>query len=239
MRRRSERRYRPELEGLEPKQALSAIAAQAPFAHLAVSARGSAFHQVRDSRALPVSGLDQRVPFITGITMDRITNPMHHNQVLIPPFQHVLVQSHKPVPGQVYNLLFLSVWNGTGRTFDASSGLAVRISNQTPAHAYPILTGNQQWRPGQRIVFYLLTKKYYPLSPEVTAGFVFNFVNSPRVVAIPGPSGIFLRLRYNPATFDRVLDSIVITGPGSRGHQLGIADTAIWEIIPAHTVIPL
>jgi hypothetical protein len=72
------------------------------------------------------------------------------------------------------------------------------------------------------------------LTPSKSAGFQFNFV-SPRIQAIPGPSGIFLRLRYNPATFDKVLDTIVVSGPGARGHQTGLADTAIWEIIPATT----
>jgi len=72
----------------------------------------------------------------------------------------------------------------------------------------------------------------------VSAGFVFNFVK-PQVTAIPGPSGIFLRLKYDPATFDRVLDAIVVKGPGARGHLLGLPDTAIWEVIPAGSVIPL
>jgi hypothetical protein len=211
--------FRPGVERLEAKQTLSAGLSTSAVAASALAQLAARAHQ-------PL--------VLTGITMDRITNPTRQNAALIPPFQHVLVQSVPPVPGQVYNLLFLSVYNGTGRTFNASDGLTVKISNQTSAHAYTILTGDQQWKPGQRIVFYLLTKKYYPLTPSKSAGFQFNFV-SPRIQAIPGPSGIFLRLRYNPATFDKVLDTIVVSGPGARGHQTGLADTAIWEIIPATT----
>lgn len=205
------------MEQLEEKRPLSAAAHAGPLAGAAVVA--------------PTA--------VTGITMDRITQPTPQNAVLTPPIKSILVQNRQPVPGQVYNLLFLTVYNGTKRTFTASDNLAVRLTNQTPNHAMPILTGNEQWKPGQRIAFYVLTKKYYPLSPIVSAGFTFNFVTAPRVVAIPGPSGIFLRLRYNPATFPGVLKSIILTGPGARGNRLGIPDTAIWEIIPAGTVIPL
>ena len=175
---------------------------------------------------------------VMGVTMDRITNPSSANKVLTPPFAQVLVQGKQPVPGQVYNVLFISVYNGTGGTFTASDNLQVRLSNQTPAHGYPLLSGTQEWQPGDRMVFYVLTKKYYPATPTVSEGFKFNFVN-PKVTAIPGPSGIFLRLTYNPATFARVLNSIVVNGPGARGHELGLPDTSIWEIIPAGTVIPL
>src|SRR5262249_42133787 len=159
-------------------------------------------------------------------------NPTPVNAILKPPFAHVAVQSRPPVPGRVYNLLFISVYNRSGRTFTASDNLRVRISNQTRTHAYPILTGTQERKPRERLVFYVLTKQYYPLSPKVSAGFQFNFAR-PQVVAIPGPSGIFLRLKYNPATFDKVLDTIVVSGPGARGHQLGLPDTSLWELIPA------
>lgn len=247
------KRFRPRVERLEAKRPLSAGPSAVPFAGVRAGARAPALHPAETSTPFgspyaraghhaaapaPAGGRHQTAR-VTGITMDRITNPNPRNIELHPPFKHVLVQDRQPVPGQVYNVLFLSVWNGTGRTFTASDGLVVRISNQTPAHAFPVLTGNQRWKPGERIVFYLLTKKYYPLSPTASAGFEFNFVTSPRVVAIPGPSGIFLRLRYKPATFDRVLDTIVVSGPGARGHRFGLPDTAIWEIIPAGTVIPL
>jgi hypothetical protein len=218
MRERSILIFRPGLERLEAKLTLSAGASA-----LAASARAAAIHK-------SVAPQQQLLPN-TGITMERITNPQNGNQILTPPFDQVLVQSVQPVPGQTYNIVFISLWNGTGQTFNASNGLTVKMSNQTSAHAYPILTGDQQWVPRQRIVFYILTKQYFPLSPSRSAGFAFNFVN-PRVQATPGPSGLFLRVKYNPATFASVLNKIVAHGPGSYGHSLGIADTSIWEIIP-------
>jgi hypothetical protein len=223
---------RPVLERLEEKRPLSALGSPAPLPPPAPSI------PVQDGGSSGiVSPAQQRSP-VTGVSLNRITNPTPFDAVLTPPFAHVLVQSRPPVPGRTYNVLFISVYNGTARTFDASDNLRVRLTNQTSAHAYPILTGTQQWKPRERMVFYVLTKKYYPPSPPASAGFEFNFIK-PRVVAIPGPSGIFLRLKYNPATFDRVLDTIVASGPGAKGHTLGLPDTALWEIIPAGTVIPL
>jgi hypothetical protein len=55
---------------------------------------------------------------------------------------------------------------------------------------------------------------------------------------IPGPSGIFLRLKYNPATFARTLDWIVAFGPGAEGGagaKLGLPDTAINMLVSAKT----
>ena len=97
----------------------------------------------------------------TGYLVYRITNPNRFNNKLIPPFSQVLVQSRQPVPGQVYNVLYVAVRNGTAQTFDASSGFTVKFPGQ-PA-SFPILTGSEQWKPGQEFVFYVLTKKYYPL----------------------------------------------------------------------------
>ena len=217
MRPRRTRHYRPGLESLEPKQTPGGGAGTS-----AVGARAAAPR-----------------PNVTGVSMDRITNPTPVNAILKPPFPHVLVQDRLPVKGRMYNILYITVYNRTGRTFTADDGLTVRLTNQGPAHAYPILSGEEEWKPRERIVFYALTKKYYPLSPVTSAGFLFNFVK-PQVMAIPGPSGIFQRIRYNPATFDRMLDRIVVSGPGSRGHELGLPDTSLWEIIPASLkVVPL
>ena len=154
---------------------------------------------------------------------------------MIPPFTQVLVQSQQPVPGQVYNVLFVVVRNGTAKTFDASSGFAVKLP-QDP-NSFPILTGSQQWKPGQQFVFYVLTKKYYPLPSQVHSGFEFD-LGGARSVAIPGPSGIFLRVKYDPATFARTLDSIVVLGPGNQGGKgvkFGLPDTAINEFVSAKT----
>jgi hypothetical protein len=216
MRRRPNKQTSPGLERLEERQPPSAGLSKALFAQA---------HQ----RPAPVAG----------VTLERITNPTPFNTRLIPPFKQVQVQTLQPVPGQVYNVIFVTMRNSTKRTFDATSGMAVKVTGQNPRHAYPILTGTEQWRPGQVLVFYFFTKQYYPLRPVESAGFEFNFAN-PRVVAIPGPSGFFQRIRYNPATFARVLDSIVIGGPGSKGRHLGLPDTSQWEIIPSRAAgIPL
>jgi hypothetical protein len=166
-----------------------------------------------------------------------VTNPTPFNALLIPPFKQVLVQSRAPVPGQLYNVLFVSVRNGTGQTFDASSGLKVKLTGQISS--FPILTGVEQWKPKEVMVFYVLTKQYYPIRPVVSAGFQFD-LNGFAKTAIPGPSGIFLRLAYKPATINRAINYIVAHGPGSKGHRLGLPDTAIWEIVPSSVhVIPL
>ena len=81
--------------------------------------------------------------------------------------------------------------------------------------AFPILTGNQQWAPGQIFVFYVLTKKYYPLA-QIPGGFQLD-LNGRSSTLVPGPSGIFLRLKYNPAKFANQLNAIVAFGHGNQG----------------------
>jgi hypothetical protein len=71
----------------------------------------------------------------------------------------------------------------------------------------------------------------------VTDGFEFD-LGGARSVGIPGPSGIFLRLKYNPATFARTLNAIVAYGQGAEGGagvRTGLADTAIYEFLSAKT----
>jgi hypothetical protein len=170
-----------------------------------------------------------------GYLVYRLASPNIFNNHLTPPFSHVLVQARQPVPGQVYNLLYLALRNGTAQTFDARSGFRVMFPG---AHtSFPILNGNEQWKPGQEFVFYVLTKKYYPVPNQVTSGFVFDLGDA-RSVAIPGPSGIFLRLTYKPQTFDHTLDQIVAFGPGAeggKGIKFGLPDTAIYEFVSAKT----
>ena len=99
------------------------------------------------------------------------------------------------------------------------------------------LTGNQQWKPGQRIVFYVLTKRYYPLPSEQHSGFEFD-LGGARSVAIPGPSAIALRIKYEPATFSRTLDSIITFGQGNQGGvgaKYGLPNTQINEFLFAAT----
>ena len=101
---------------------------------------------------------------------------------------------------------------------------------------FPILTGNEQWKPGQILVFYVLTKKYYPVS-FVAGGFQFD-LGGRSSTAVPGPSGIFLRLKYNPATFARTLNWIVAYGQGNqvgKGAKYGLPNTSINELTDART----
>jgi hypothetical protein len=224
---RSHPTFRPVLEALETKQPLSAGAATAPLgqakADSGVHAAGTVSPQV-----------SHKPDF--GYLVYRITNPNPFNSRFPPPpFGHVLVQSRQPAPGQVYNVLYIAVRNGTAQTFDASSGFQIKFPGQK--NATPILTGNQQWKSGQEFIFYVLTKKYYPLPNQVTSGFEFQ-LGGARSVGIPGPSGIYLRLNYNPATFNRTLDTIVTLGQGSQGgsaFRFGLPDTAIYEFLSAKT----
>jgi hypothetical protein len=241
------------MEPLEKKRPLSASASTAPLAnalaatHTAAArpAEARANHRgevAAARRAAANSKTDGDVSAATlpmkpnhGFLVYRITNPNRFNNKLTPPFSHVLVQDTQPVRGQVYNVLYIAVRNGTAQTFDASAGFAVRFPAQK--HATPILTGDQLWKPGQEFVFYVLTKKYYPIQNQVTSGFEFNLGNA-RSVAIPGPSGIFLRVKYDPATFPRTLDWIVAFGPGAQGGKgikFGLPDTAIYEFVSAKT----
>ncbi len=178
---------------------------------------------------------DQAVPTAaakhpTRLVLSRITNTAAGNAVnLVPPFQQVLVQARPPVRGQTYNVLSVAVRNHTSRTFTAQDHFSVRLSGQS--YSTPVLSGDEQWKPGQFIVFYVLTHQYYPAHPVVSGGFEFD-LGGWSGVAIPGPSGIFLRLPYRPATFARTLDWIIAYGPGAEGGlgpRYGLPDTQIWE----------
>jgi hypothetical protein len=235
MRQRPNRRIRPGLEPLEEKQLLSAnpltthTVGLVPGSSPASGAPGAAHPQRRG-----IAGI--------GYLVYRITNPTKHPVRLKPPFLQVRVQGVKPVPGQVYNVLCVVVRNGTGKTFTASDGFTVRLPGFTGTHrvrdsAVPVLTGNQQWKPGHWIVFYILSHKYYPLSPQVAAGFQLQAGGRSSTI-VPGPSGIFLRLKYNPATFARTLDWIVAYGQGAQtgiGPRLAMSDTIINVLVSAGT----
>jgi hypothetical protein len=172
-------------------------------------------------------------PASAGFLAYRITNPSPFNGHLTPPFPQVLVQSLQPVPGQVYNILFVTVRNGTAQTFDASSGFQVRLPH---GKSFPILTGSQQWKPGQVFVFYVLTKQYYPVR-IVGGGFQLDLGGRSSTL-VPGPSGIFLRLKYNPTTFARTLNQIVAFGQGAEGGlgpKFGLPVTSMNEFVSAKT----
>jgi hypothetical protein len=242
MRHRLLRGFRPRLERLESKQPLSAstLVSSAVTGALTMDPSTNSGQLADNQNGLTVQGADAIPdPRITRIKFDRVTNPVGSNALFNPPFGHVLVQTNLPIPGQVYNILFISVYNGSGTTLTASDHITVRTSNSPAGEEFPILTGDQVWKPGGRIVFYLLSKKYYPLTPVQSAGFRFNFDN-PGSTAVPGPSGIALRIRYNPATFDQTLDRYVTSGPGAIGHQFGLPDTAIWALFaPTAKIIHL
>src|SRR5262249_36224901 len=231
MRRHPISRFRPGLERLDQRQLLSAGA----LTSLADGTRAA----VELARAHRTDGQLARKPTAqpTGFLAFRITNPSAQVPVnLIPPFQQDLIQSRQPVPGQVYNVLFVAVKNGTAQTFTASNHFTVRLTNQPRSVAFPMLTGTQQWKPKQWIVLYVLTKRYYPVSP-VAGGFQLD-TGGRSSTLVPGPSGIFLRLTYDPATFERTLNWIVAYGPGAEsgaGPKLGLPDTAINELVAART----
>ena len=236
MRHRPSMRFRPGLERLEAKHLLSASRLTPRGVNLEGGSAALGRDSVERPDALQAAGdmARKRSSLPRAFLVSRITNPKFQPVNLIPPFQHVLVQSRQPVPGQVYNVLYVAVKNGTAQTFTASNGFQVRLNNQTHAHLYPILTGTQQWKPNQWFVFYVLTKRYYPVS-FVAGGFEL-LLGGRRSTLIPGPSGIFLRLKYNPSTFARTLDWIVAFGQGAQlglGAKFGLPDTAINEIVAA------
>ena len=221
MRQRSTMRYRPGLEQFEEKQLLSAG-----------SLTTHAGPQAKDLRRQP----EPAGAF--GYLAFRVTNtPWQTPYKLVPPFQQVLVQSVQPAPGQVYNVNDVAVKNGTSQTFTASNNFTVRMTNQPRSFGgFPVLTGNEQWKPGQILVFYVLTKKYYPVS-FVAGGFQLDLGGRSSTL-VPGPAGIFLRLKYDPATFARTLNWIVAYGQGNevgQGARYGLPNTSINEITDART----
>jgi len=224
-------KFRPGLERLEAKQLLSASPLTPHQAHPEAETRVPALHSAATEIARKRTTEPARfLAFRLTITAYPLT--VH----LVPPFQQVLVQSRRPVPGHVYNVLYVAVRNGTKQTFTARNKFTVRLTSQTKAHADPILTGNQQWKPNQWFVFYVLTNRYYPVS-YVAGGFQLNLGGASSTL-VPGPSGIFLRLTYDPAKFAKTLDWIVAYGQGAqqgKGPPFGLPDTAINEIIAANT----
>jgi hypothetical protein len=242
VRRRSFTTFRPALERFEAKQLLSA-GSVAPHQAKPSNAHSLASDIAPSHASAALTGRHRQphTPGAFGYLAFRVTNtPFQTPYKLIPPFQQVLVQGRKPIPGQVYNVTDVTVKNGTAQTFTSSNGFTVRMTNQPRSFGgFPILTGDQQWKPGQILVFYVLTKKYYPVS-FVGGGFQFN-LGGRSSTAIPGPSGIFLRLKYNPATFARTLNWIVAFGQGNQGGQgakFGLPNTSINEIVDARTHRP-
>jgi hypothetical protein len=238
MHRRPTIKFRPGLERLEKKDLPSSGGVTALVASHEARAHASA-HSPADFESsggsTPVIS-PRRTSLPKRFLGYRITNPTDGFKVkLYPPFQQVLVQGTQPVPGERYNIMYVAVQNGTSQTFTSSSGLSVRLTNQTRASAYPILTGNQEWKPNQFLVFYVLTNKYYPVN-QVRGGFQFD-LGGASTTLVPGPSALFQRITYNPATFAKQLDYIVAYGQGAQngvGPLFGMPDTAINRLIAAN-----
>jgi hypothetical protein len=248
MRRRALMKLHPGCERLEQKQLLSASASSTPALDLKSGAAASALHAgsspdaaAADSDRSVELGQPARPrtgPHLpttpTGFLGHRITNPTEHKVGLKPPYYQVLVQARQPVPGQVYNLLYVAVKNATAQTFTAKNNFTVRLPG---GQFFPVLTGDQEWKPRMWIIFYIMSKKYYPLA-QIPGG--FEILAGGRLSTfVPGPSAIFLRLKYNPATFARTLDWIVTLGQGAQlglGPPKGMPDTAINQMLAARTL---
>lgn len=249
MREPAKPKFRPRLEQLEEKKVMSATSAAVPAdgssaADLTLTPSGLVPTAQADSitaaSTAPAAAAGARntisaraINTRKGFLVFRITQPNNYDNHMTVPVLHVLAQNPQPVPGQTYNVLSLSVRNGTAQTFTASNDFTVKLANQP--NFTPILTGNQTWGPGQWIVIYVLTKKYYPIHNQVSGGFIFR-LDGGYSTAVPGPSGIFLRLKYNPATINEALDKIVLKGQGAQGGtgiKFGMPDTAIYEIFNA------
>jgi hypothetical protein len=225
MRARPITKFHPDLEQFEQKQLLSASALTQHRAQAKAESQTASTQTVVSESTLP-----------HGFLGFRVTNPsVQVNYKLNPPFKQVLVQTAKPVAGQTYNVLQIAVRNGTGQTFTANNNFTVRL-NTNKKDVFPVLTGSEQWKPKAVIVFYILTKKYYPL-PQTYGGFQLDLGGKSSTL-VPGPSAIFLRLKYNPATFANSLDVIIAGGQGNQGGlgtKFGIPNTSINEIVAAHT----
>jgi hypothetical protein len=225
MRRRPIKEFRPALDSFEERQLLSAGALASHAAQVKAERQSSSAQADASGAKLP-----------HGFLGFRVTNPSAAvNYLILPPLKQVLVQKAQPVPGQTYNVLQVAVRNGTSQTFTAANNFTVRL-NTNKKDVFPVLTGNEQWAPKQIIVFYILTKNYYPL-PQTYGGFQLDLGGRSSTL-VPGPSAIFLRLKYNPATFANALDIIVAGGQGNqggRGSFFGIPNTSINNIVSANT----
>ncbi len=232
MRSRLTTKFRPVVDPLEAKHLLSASASASVSvshdAHIAAHAQPLAARGTGSHQTLP-----------THFLAFRVTNTSYQTPYpLIPPFNQVLVQSRQPVPGQTYNVLFVTLRNGTAQTFTASNNF--RVKTPGSRKSFPILTGDEVWKPKQIFVFYVLTKKYYPFRP-VPGGFMVD-LGGVSSTMVPGPSGNFQRLTYDPATFARALNWIVAFGQGNEGGvgaaHGGIANTSINTFVAARTNRP-
>jgi hypothetical protein len=233
VKRRQINHFRPGLDRLEERRVLSAGVKADFLAHPAALATPGPPEPASTAKAAPAKSpavsaeATEKKPNY-GFLVYRITNPTPYNNKIVGPLGQVLVQTQQPVPGQVYNVLQVAVRNGTAQTFTASSNFEVKFPGDPTT--FPILTGTETWAPGQDYIFYVLTKKYYPLPSQVHSGFEFSLEGA-RSIGIPGPSGIYLGVKYDPTTFPSLLDWIVTKGPGAqcRRRPIGTISAVISE----------
>lgn len=124
--------------------------------------------------------------------------------LLVPPFGQVRVDSARLVPGTAYNLSSLTVRNGTSQTFDSRSGLSAKPTGRVGFQ--PFLRGNDQWKPGGLVVFYVLSRS------SSLPTFTFNLDGSIE----EKPANLTYDIRYNPATFPATLDAVAARSVGAR-----------------------
>ena len=240
MRRRPILTFRPDLERFEKRELLSA-GPSGPHAVRVPTGPYAAERQAAAASARPGTGHGGGTAGV-GYIAYRITNPSIHPTDLKPPFLHVLVQQAQPVPGKTYNVLYVVVRNQTAKTFTAADGLTVRVpgftgTKRVVGNAFPVLTGDEVWKPGQWAIFYIMGHEYYPMSPQVAAGFQLQ-AGGRSSTMVPGPSGIILKLTYEPSGFLRALDNNVLGGQGIQwGHSknLAMGDTALNRLVSAAT----
>jgi hypothetical protein len=206
-------RFRPVVERCEEKQLLSAVAATAT--PLPTPGAGTVLRP-----PIPAQ-IEHKYKFF------RITQPNPINANPLPPFEHVFVQTPQPQPGTVYDVFSIGVRNGTPQTFTSADSLYVKLSNEK--QWFPVLTGAQTWKPGQEIIFYTLTHRFYPVPNTVTNGFEFE-VNGSFGTFLGGPSATFQKITYTtPERLGKALDYILIRGSGSYRHRLGLPVTNLYQ----------
>ena len=211
------RRFRPGLEPLEEKQPLSAGASTAHLADVKAAGRGGQRRRRggRPAAGPPLAGRGAveagsryRLPRVPPHEPDRFNN---HTD---PPFGHVLVQARQPVPGPGLQHPLRRREERDGP--DVRREQRVRRQVPRPALLLPDPDGDRAVEAGAGFIFYVLTKKYYPLPNQVTSGFEFN-LGGAMSIAIPGPSGIFLRMQVQPRHVRQDPRLIVARGQGAQG----------------------
>ena len=170
--------FHPDLERFEAKQLLSAGASAAHGVHLE---DGSGASTVTRPRRRRLTGRRRHVRQAV-VSADPVPRVPHHQPDLSarPPGPALPAgpgPAHPagPGPGLQRALRRREERDGARRsrppTTSRSGSRAPPGRTACVGNAFPVLTGNQVWKPKTWIVFYALSKKYYPLSPQVVRGF--------------------------------------------------------------------